>query len=236
MRHRGRNVLRVLLALLVLLVVAAAFWFGLVPQRYSPFAPISLDDPPSWFLDPRLAALRLDPAQCRETLKAPHIVAKPIADNVRPDGCGWTNAFSITSVGGAQIGLGQLTCEASTALALWVEQDVQPLAVQTFGSRVVWIQDMGTYSCRNIIGNERWLNTRSQHSLANAVDIGAFRLENGQQISVKSDYKSDTQEGRFLRELHMRACRYFRVAIGPEFNKAHHDHLHFDRGVLMRCK
>jgi hypothetical protein len=26
------------------------------------------------------------------------------------------------------------------------------------------------------------------------------------------------------------------VAIGPEFNAAHRDHLHFDRGIFTRCK
>ncbi|MFA5900713.1 MAG: extensin family protein [Hyphomicrobium sp.] len=236
MRRPGRNFLRLILALLLLLVVLGAFWFGLVPQRYSPFAPISLDDPPSWFIDPRLAAMRNDPALCGTVLRAPHIIAKPIPDKVQPNGCGWTNAVSIAEVGGAQIGLGQLTCEAAAALALWVEHEVQPLAQEMFGSRVVWLQDMGTYSCRNIIGNKRWLNTRSQHSLANAVDIGAFRLANGKQMSITADYKDDTPEGRFLREAHMRACRYFRVAIGPEFNQAHYNHLHFDRGIFVRCK
>jgi hypothetical protein len=34
----------------------------------------------------------------------------------------------------------------------------------------------------------------------------------------------------------MRACKYFRVAIGPEFNAAHWNHLHLDRGVFERCK
>ncbi len=236
MRRSSRNVLRILLALLLLAIVFATFWFGLVPQRYSPFASISLEDPPTWFVDLRLAAMRQDPEQCRTTLRAPHIVATPIADKVQPNGCGWTNAVRIAEVGGAQIGLEQLTCEAATALALWVEYQVQPLAMEMFGSRVTWLQDMGTYSCRNIIGNKRWINMRSQHSLANAVDIGAFRLANGKQISIAHDYKRDSPEGRFLREAHMRACGYFRVAIGPEFNVAHRDHLHFDRGILMRCQ
>jgi hypothetical protein len=236
MRRSGRNILRALLALLLAVVVFGAFWFGLVPQRYSPFAALSLDDPPTWFIDPRLAALRRDPQLCHTVLKPPHIVATPIADNVQANGCGWTNAVRVSSVGGAEIGLEQLTCEASAALALWVEQEVQPLAVATFGSRVTGMQDMGTYSCRNIIGNRRWMNTRSQHSLANAVDIGGFRLANGKQISVTHDYKSDSAEGRFLREAHMRACRYFRVAIGPLFNEAHWNHLHLDRGILTRCQ
>lgn len=236
MRRSGRNFLRALLALLLLVIAFAAFWFGLVPQRYSPLAPISLADPPTWFVDFRLAALRRDPVQCRAVLLAPHIVATPIADKVQPNGCGWTNAVRIAAVGGAEVGLEQLTCEAATALALWVEYQVQPLAVEMFGSRVAWMQDMGTYSCRNIVGNKRWMNMRSQHSLANAVDIGAFRLENGKQISITRDYKADSPEGRFLREAHIRACGYFRVAIGPQFNAAHKDHLHLDRGILTRCQ
>ena len=236
MRRSSRNFLRVVLAALLAVVVFAAFWFGVVPQRFSPFAPINLADPPTWFLDPRLAALRNDPELCRAVLRAPHIIATPIADKVQPDGCGWTNAVRVREVGGAEIGLEQLTCETSAALALWVEQDLQPLAVAMLGSRVTWMQDMGTYSCRNIIGNKRWVNMRSQHSLANAVDIGGFRLANGKQMSIAKDYRADSQEGRFLREAHMRACRYFRVAIGPEFNEAHRDHLHFDRGIFTRCQ
>ena len=169
-------------------------------------------------------------------LRTPHIVATPIADNVQPNGCGWTNAVRVREVGGAELGLEQLTCEASAALALWVEQDVQPLAVSMFGSRVAWIQDMGTYSCRNMIGNKRWVNMRSQHSLANAVDIGAFRLENGKQISITKDYKADSREGRFpARGAH--AClpllpRRHR----PGVQRGAPDHLHFDRGIFTRCK
>jgi hypothetical protein len=236
MRRSSRNFLRALLAALLAMVMFAAFWFGVVPQRFSPFAPITLADPPTWFLDPRLAALRNDPELCRAVLLAPHIVATPIPDKVLANGCGWTNAVRVREVGGAELGLEQLTCEASAALALWVEQDLQPLALSMFGSRVTWMQDMGTYSCRNIIGNKRWVNMRSQHSLANAVDIGGFRLANGKQMSITKDYRADSLEGRFLREAHMRACRYFRVAIGPEFNEAHRDHLHFDRGIFTRCQ
>ena len=43
-------------------------------------------------------------------------------------------------------------------------------------------------------------------------------------------------EARFLRAAHGRACRYFRVAIGPEFNAAHWNHIHLDRGVFMGCR
>ena len=236
MRRPGPIFLRTLLGLLVLIATFAAFWFGLVPQRYSPLAPISLAERPSWFVDFRLAALRRDPELCRTVLRAPHVAATPIPDNPIRNGCGWVNAVRLSAAGGAELGAEQLTCEVAAALALWVEYEVQPLAVAEFGSRVAALQDMGTYSCRNIVGNERWAQMRSQHALANAVDIGGFRLEDGRKISVAKDWKGKGPEARFLRAAHERACRYFRVAIGPDFNPAHWNHLHYDRGIFKTCE
>jgi hypothetical protein len=236
MRRPGRIFLRTLLGLIVLVALLTAFWFGLVPQRYSPFAPISLQERPAWFVDFRLAALRRDPEQCRSVLVEPHIAATPIPDNPIRNGCGWENAVRVSAVGGAELGLEQLTCEAAAALALWVEYEVQPAALATFGSRVVGLEDMGTYSCRNIIGSHNWAALRSQHALANAVDIGGFKLANGQEISVARDWKGQGREAQFLHEVHARACRYFRVAIGPDFNAAHWNHFHLDRGIFTRCK
>jgi len=146
------------------------------------------------------------------------------------------NAVRLSQVGGAELGAEPLTCEMAAALALWVEYEVQPLALAVFGARVTGLQDMGTYSCRNIIGNRKWANMRSQHARANAVDIGGFKLEDGQQISVAGDWKGHDREARFLHAVHQRACRYFRVAIGPDFNPAHWNHLHLDRGPLTRCQ
>jgi hypothetical protein len=236
MRRTGRIILRTLLAALLLGAAFAAFWLGLVPQRYSPLAPISLDEPPSWFADFRLAALRRDPALCGAILREPHIVVTPIPDNPIKDGCGWVNAVSLSAVGGAALGADKLTCEEAAALALWVEYEVQPLALASFGSRVTGLEDMGAYECRNMIGNNKWANMRSQHALANAIDISGFKLADGRVITVAKDYKGGGPEAAFLRAAHMRACKYFRVAVGPEFNAAHWNHLHLDRGTFPGCK
>jgi hypothetical protein len=53
---------------------------------------------------------------------------------------------------------------------------------------------------------------------------------------VLRNWKGDTPEARFLHDIHERACRYFRVAIGPDFNAAHANHFHFDRGALTSCR
>ncbi|MGI9402985.1 MAG: extensin family protein [Hyphomicrobium sp.] len=236
MRSPGRNFLCALLAALILLVGFGAFWLGLVPQRWNPLSPVSLDEPDAWFIDFRLAALRRDAAMCQVVLREPHIKATPIADSGIKKGCGWVNAVYISHVGDIDMSVGKLTCEASAALALWVEHEVQPVATDMFGSRVASIQHLGTYACRNIVGNPKWSKWRSQHALANAIDIASFRLENGTQISVAQDWRGSGHKARFLRAVHNGACLYFRVAIGPDFNSAHWNHFHYDRGVLRTCK
>ena len=232
-RHRFAKLL------LMLLVVGsgfAALWLGLVPQRLSPFAPLRLDDPPYWLVDFRLAALRRNPDHCRAMLRKPHIEAARVDDEPISKGCGWVNAFRISEVGVSILPVDKLSCEMAAGLALWMEGEVQPLARELLGSAVKDIRHMGSYSCRNIVGNVFWKDVRSQHATANALDISAFTLADGRRITVQGSWKSEGPEGRFLREVHRRGCRYFRVALSPDFNAAHHDHFHFDRGPFWRCR
>lgn len=237
MAQRSRHLFsRGLLVVLLAFVTFASFWFGLVPQRWSPFSPLSLGEPAQWFLDPRLSAIRRDKALCEATLKSPFIEAVPIADNPYKSGCGWTNAVRISSVGGARLGADKLSCETAAGLALWMVHDVQPLAEQILGKRVASVWNFGTYSCRNIVGNTFWADVRSQHATANAIDIAGFTLVDGNRISITKNWRGNDPEARFLQAIHQRSCRYFRVALGPNFNAAHRDHFHFDRGYLWTCK
>lgn len=236
MRNFIRGVFQLILVILVSAATAGAFWFGLVPQRYSPFAPVSLEHAPGWFLDPKLAALRRDPALCLSVLKAPHIDASPVADQPVKNGCGWTNAVRFVAAGGARLGAEPMTCELAAAVTLWIEHEVQPAATAAFGKRVASIEDMGTYDCRNILGNPMWKDVKSQHAKANALDLAGFTLEDGRKISVLKDWPAKTPEGKFLHAIKDRSCGYFRVSLGPEANAAHKNHFHFDRGPMWSCR
>jgi hypothetical protein len=233
---RRRRVTRIALIVLVLGSVAALFRFGLVPGVLNPLPAVDLGQSNPWFIDWRLAALKDNPDLCRRVLVSPHIEAQPISDSPLREGCGWVNAVRMSTAGGVRAGFDKLTCEAAAALALWLEHDLQEVAQEHLGQRVMAVQSFGTFSCRNIIGNPLWKGWRSQHATANAVDIGAFTLADGRRISVRASWNGDGAEARFLRAAHGRACRYFRVVLGPDFNAAHYDHFHFDRGPLSRCK
>jgi len=214
---------------------AFAFRQGLF-RVLNPLPIVDLAEPNPWFIDWRLAALRYDPELCRRVLVAPYIEARPIADHPLHDGCGWSNAVRMIAAGGVRASFDKITCEAAAALTLWLTHDLQQVAVEILGRRVAGVRSFGTYSCRNILGNPLLKDRRSEHARANAVDIGGFTLTDGRSISVRSYSHGDNPEARFLKAAHARACRYFRVVLGPQYNDAHHDHFHLDRGSWTLCQ
>lgn len=226
---------RIFFATLVFLAIAIGFRQGLIPAAYAPLPSINLERSYPLIVDWQLALAGRDRGWCGQVLRQDGLVARPIPDRPLNDGCGWTTAVSMISAGGAKFPVGRINCGVAVGLALWMRHVVQPEAKRLFNAEVVWIRNMGTYSCRNIIGTEFWKGRRSQHATANAIDIGAFRLSDGTTISVLKHWRAKDARGEFLRQIHYGACSYFRVTLGPEFNAAHRDHFHFDRGPFWRC-
>ena len=131
-------------------------------------------------------------------------------------------------------GTGQVkgTCEMISALHKWEKEVVQPLAMRYFQQPVVKVREMGTYSCRNIAGT----NNRSLHSVAGAIDIGGFTLQNGRYIDVERDWGKRTVESRFLADVNRQSCRIFNTVLGPNYNYDHRNHFHLDIGRYKTCK
>ncbi|MBO0764112.1 MAG: extensin family protein, partial [Hyphomicrobiaceae bacterium] len=151
--------------------VALAFRQGLVPPFVNPLPVIDVAERDTWLVDWRLASIKHYPSVCARTLKAPHIEAQQIADGPMKDGCGWSNAVRLVSAGGVHASFDKITCETAVALTLWLEHEVQPLALNIFGQRVTSVRSYGSYACRNIIGDPLWRYRRSEHAIANAADI-----------------------------------------------------------------
>lgn len=232
----NRRLARQVLIVTLMSFIAGAFWLGLVPQRYSPLSPLDLDEPGAWFLDLRLAALKRDRALCDAVLKQPAVSASAVDDQPYANGCGWHNGVRVTSAGGAHLSVDKISCPMAAALAMWIEHDVQPAARELLSAQVISVRHMGSYACRNIVGSKSLKPFRSQHASANAIDISAFTLDDGRTISLLKHWAGQDAQAQFLRRIHAAACRYFRVAIGPDFNAAHANHFHFDRGAFKSCR
>jgi hypothetical protein len=129
-----------------------------------------------------------------------------------------------------------MTCELAAAATMWMAHAVQPAAAEFLHSDVRSVKHMGVYACRNIAGNKALAAFRSQHALANAIDVESFTLADGRVISIAKYWKGDGAESKFLHAIHDAACRYFRVALGPDYNASHSNHFHLDRGVFKSCR
>jgi hypothetical protein len=127
--------------------------------------------------------------------------------------------------------LGPVTCEVGQAFAAWARFGVDRAARQILGSGLRSIETFGSYSCRNVAGTDR----RSGHATGAAIDISGFVLEDGRRNTVKSGWHGGNEREReFLRVVQGSACKRFATVLGPDYNSAHHDHLHVE-GVIAQA-
>jgi len=122
-----------------------------------------------------------------------------------------------------------LACPIVSALDHWLSDSVQPASMRWFGMRVVEIRQISAYSCRGMNGHS-WAHI-SEHAFGNALDIAAFTLADGRQITVKDGWRGLPQEQGFLRDIEASACQQFSTVLAPGSNAYHYDHIHVD---LMR--
>jgi hypothetical protein len=205
-----------------------------IPDRWNPWAPLDVDEPLGWLTRYKLSRLSGDPALCLSALESAHVRYTPVEDRETAPGCGFRNAVRVqgTSVKFAQPFT--LSCRSAVALALWERHAMQPAALAHFGARVARLDHAGTYACRNIYGRKD--APLSRHATADAIDITGFVLENGRRLRVAREWGSADADGVFLRQVRDGACRVFDTVLGPEYNAAHRDHFHLDRGGWRVCR
>ena len=205
-----------------------------IPSHYNPFEPVSYDEPTTFVTQYKISKLKDNPQACFDVLSKGDIKFEIIPDKETGDNCGFFDAARLLqseiSYGGNII----MTCPSLVALSLWEKKHIQVLAQEMFGQRVTKVIHYGTYACRNVNGASS--GKRSQHSFANAIDIAGFELANNDSISVLRDWGKPNAKGEFLLKLRDSACDYFKTVLGPEYNKLHADHFHFDMGRSSICR
>jgi hypothetical protein len=122
-----------------------------------------------------------------------------------------------------------LACPLVSALDRWVTDGVQPAAQHWFGAQVVSIKQIGSYSCREMVGAGG--DFVSEHAFGDALDIAGFTLADGRTITVKNGWHGSPEEQGFLHDVQLYACQTFSTVLAPGYNVYHYDHIHVD---LMR--
>ena len=122
-----------------------------------------------------------------------------------------------------------LACPLVSALDRWVSEGVQPAALHWFGTQVTEIKQIGSYSCREMVGSGT--SSMSEHAFGDALDIAGFTLADGRKITVKDGWHGTPEEQGFLHDVQLYACETFTTVLAPGYNIYHYDHMHVD---LMR--
>ncbi|MCW8843102.1 MAG: extensin family protein, partial [Rhodobacteraceae bacterium] len=98
-------------------------------------------------------------------------------------------------------------------------------SVGRYGGGVAKVKVAAGYSCRT--RNHKKGAKISEHGKGNAIDFSGFYLANGDEISVLNDWGKG-RKGRILKDMHRSACGPFGTVLGPESDRYHKDHFHFD--------
>lgn len=226
-----RAALAMLIAALLLVVVLAAIAGLRAKPEDLPWTPLHLNDPVGLFTGRKLAALHGKGTKCMGLLTEAGIrfvSAPPISEGV----CGYSDGVRLAPGGSRRIALAPadpvMACPVAAGLAMWEWNVVQPAAQRYLGAPVVAIEQLGTYNCRPIRGSETVL---SEHGSADAIDVSAFRLADGTRVAVTDDWQGDGPRATFLHTVRNGACRVFATVLSPEYNAAHHNHLHLDQAA-----
>jgi hypothetical protein len=143
----------------------------------------------------------------------------------RIQGCGIAEPVRLREVDGIRLSTpATINCTTARALHTWVQDSLVP-TVGRRGGGVSSLRVVASYACRT--RNNQPGARVSEHGRGNAIDIAGIGLANGSELTVLGGWR-DTRTGPILRDLHRGACGPFGTVLGPNSDRFHQDHFHFD--------
>ena len=129
--------------------------------------------------------------------------------------CGLEHPFKVSAAlnGGVAVSPPAIIdCAMTASIDRWLMRSVQPAA--------------GAYGCRT---RDNLGAKLSEHAFGNALDVAAFRLADGREISVVRDWsRGGAAERAFLQAAFAGACAEFYTVLGPGSDSYHSNHVHLD--------
>jgi hypothetical protein len=155
----------------------------------------------------------------------PALVGEVIGRVAGAGGCEIDSAVRLRAVSGVRLSTpATIDCATARALKLWVDKGVIP-AAGTRGGGVAELRVAASYACR--ARNNQSGARLSEHARGHAVDISGLSFRDGSSLTVLRDWKSG-RDGRLMQSLHRAACGPFGTVLGPNSDRFHRDHFHFD--------
>lgn len=140
-------------------------------------------------------------------------------------GCVVENAVRLREVSGVALSQRSvMDCKTAAALKSWMDNSAKP-AFSGKGGGLQSLRVAAHYACRT--RNNQKGAKLSEHGKGRAIDISAFRLRDGTEVSVLKGWNARGYS-RAMRRMHQGACGPFGTVLGPNANRFHRDHFHFD--------
>lgn len=156
----------------------------------------------------------------------PGLVAAPRAPVEDPGACGVANPIVVTQVAGVNLSRPAImTCRTARALDTWTRNGAIP-AVGNRGGGLAEMTVAAHYACRN--RNSRPGARLSEHAKGRAIDLSSFVYADGSRTLVLTGWNGAERDRRMLRRMHKAACGPFGTVLGPDSDRFHRDHFHFD--------
>lgn len=155
----------------------------------------------------------------------PNLLGVEIADISDGSSCGVDDPVQVYFVSGVELSTQpKINCKTARALRTWVDDGAQP-SVESLNAYITKFRVVAHYACRT--RNSQPGARISEHAKGNAIDIAGFTLSDGTVIDVEEHWRADDY-GETLRRLYSTACGPFGTTLGPDADRHHQDHMHFD--------
>lgn len=157
-------------------------------------------------------------------LDLPGLQAEKIGNVSGPGACGVRDAYRVSAAAGVRLSQSAtLSRRAAEQFDGWMRTHAVPI-IGNKGGGLASVQVAAHYACRT--RNNRPGARLSEHSFGNAIDISAFILKDGTRLTVLHNWRGSNSQ--IMRRLHASACGPFGTVLGPNSDRHHQDHFHFD--------
>lgn len=234
-----RLLLRLILG--VLFVFFCTLTFALLhprspfPAAWNPFEPLNIADPLTPLTGYKMGRALSSAEACftaletgADFLRMPDLETTPV--------CHIKDRVELRQAAGLRLQPFQTRCQTALRLSLWAQHGIKPAARDHLGHEVQQLVHNSSYNCRQIRSPGGSGGRMSTHATAEAIDISGVILENGERIPLLGNWSSDDANQDFFRELRDTSCRWFRVTLGPDYNRLHEDHFHLQHTGWGLCR
>lgn len=160
-----------------------------------------------------------------EICGVPGLITEARAPVTGPGACGIEEPVTVISAAGVRLSKPSImTCETAVSLDNWLREGAIP-AVGKEGGGLRELTVAAHYACRT--RNNRRGARLSEHAKGKAIDISGIVYKNGTRLNVLEGWNQKVN-GQLLRKLHSSACGPFGTVLGPNSDRFHRDHFHFD--------